>query len=254
MAEVLQNNKKAIVIGASSGIGRAVAKILAENGYTVGLTARRTKLLEQLQKEISTKTYVKWIDISKQQQAMGILTELIAEMGGMDLIVINSGINTHNIALDWQGEIDTIDVNTAGFAAMANVALKHFLAQKSGHLVGVSSIAGLRSSPNCSYSASKAFVSNYLRGLRYRLAGSNIAVTDLCPGFVDTEMIKDQKFLFWVASPEGAARQILRAIQKKKSFAFITRRWRIIAGLVNFVPESIYGWVYKKIENINRYD
>ena len=101
------DRKKAIVIGASSGIGRALAKVLGHNGYEVGLASRRIELLRQLQEEIPSKTFVKQIDVSRPVEAMPLLQELIKEMGGMDLIVINSGINTYNVNFEWQGEIKT---------------------------------------------------------------------------------------------------------------------------------------------------
>ena len=239
-------NRKAVVIGASSGIGRAVAKALARNGYEVGLVSRRVELLHQLQREISAQTFIKQIDVSKPEVAMVLLRELIKEMGGMDLIVLNSGINTRNVNFDWQGEIKTINVNISGFVAMANVAIEQFLRQNSGHIVGISSIAALRGSATCSsYNASKAFVCNYLEGLRHRLKGNNIYVTDIRPGLVDTAMIKENPILLWVATPEGAAEQIFQAIQKKKKVAYITRRWSIIAWLIKVMPDWVYSLRYK---------
>jgi len=238
--------KKAIVIGASSGIGRAVAKVLGQNGYEVGLGARRIELLRQLQQEIPSQTHIKQIDVSKHKMAMALLQELIKEMGGMDLIVINSGINTHNVNFDWAGEIKTIDVNVSGFVACTNVAIQHFRAQNSGHIVGISSIAGLRGSGRCSaYNASKAFVSNYLEGLRRRLRVDNIYVTDIRPGLVDTDMVRHQPGLFWMASPEGAAQQIFNVIKKRQAVAYITRRWNMIAWLLKILPDWVYGLRYK---------
>jgi short-subunit dehydrogenase len=241
-----KDNKKVIVIGASSGIGRALAKVLGENGYLLGLVARRIELLRQLQKEIPSQTYVKRIDLSQTEEAMALLGELIQQMGGVNLIVLNSGINPHNIELSWQGEKDTIDINVSGFAAMANVAVHYFVKQNSGHIVGISSIASLRGSANCpAYNASKAFVSNYLEGLRMRLKKHNIFVSDIRPGFVDTPLIKRSSGLFWVASAEGAAEQIFQAIKRKKNIAYITRRWSIIAWLVKIIPSWLYSLRYK---------
>lgn len=243
----IKNNKKAIVVGASSGIGRAVAVELARNGYKVGLASRRIELLKQLQQEIPTPTFIKQMDVSKPEVAMVLLRELIKEMGGMDLIVLNSGINTRNVNFDWEGEIKTINVNISGFVAMANVAIEQFLRQNSGHIVGISSIAALRGSGTCSsYNASKAFVCNYLEGLRHRLRRNNIYVTDIRPGLVDTALIKESPILFWVATPEGAAEQIFQAIQKKKKVAYVTRRWSIIACLIKLVPDWVHSLRYKR--------
>ena len=241
-----ENTKKAIVIGASSGIGEALAKVLGRNGYEVGLAARRVELLRKLQKEIVSPSFIKRIDVSRPEEAMPFLQELIREMGGMDLIVLNSGINPRNVNLDWEGENETINVNVSGFAAMANIAAKHFLAQNSGHIVGISSIAALRGSAACpSYNASKAFVSNYLEGLRHRFSGKNIYVTDIRPGLVDTAMIRGQPGLFWVATAQGAAEQILQVIKKKKKVAYITGRWRILAWLIKALPDWLYTLRYK---------
>ena len=234
------------MIGASSGIGRSLAKVLAENGYAVGLAARRFNLLQQLQKEIPSQTYIKQIDVSRVEEAMSLLQELIEEMGGMDLIVLNAGINTHNTSFSWKGEIDTIDVNVSGFAAMANVAVKYFLQQNSGHLVGISSVAALRGSATSpAYSASKAFVSNYLEGLKLKVNGDKIYVTDIRPGLVDTALIRGNSWKFWVASPEKAAQKIFQAVRRKKKVAYIGTRWGIIAWIAKLLPDGIYKLRYR---------
>ncbi len=238
--------KKAIVIGASSGIGAALAKVLGQNGYELGLVARRLELLRQLQAEIPSKSYIKRIDVSQLEQAMPLLQELITEMGKADLIVINSGINARSGDLAWKAESETINVNVLGFVAMANVAINHFLAQGSGHLVGISSIAGLRGSASCpAYNASKAFVSNYLEGLKHRFRGKNIHVSDIRPGLVDTAMLKGQPGLFWMAPAEAAAEQIFQVIQRRQKVAYITRRWAIIAWLLKLAPDWLYALRYK---------
>ncbi|HEX2997446.1 MAG TPA: SDR family NAD(P)-dependent oxidoreductase, partial [Anaerolineales bacterium] len=132
--------KKAIVVGASSGIGRALAKIIAADGYTVGLAARRLPLLLELQKEIGKQTFVKQIDVSNPAEAMSRLSELIQEMCGVDLIVISAGTGFINPDLEWDKEAQTIAVNVSGFAALANVAMHHFLQRGTGHLVNISSL------------------------------------------------------------------------------------------------------------------
>ncbi len=234
--------KKAIIIGASSGIGRALAKVLAREGYLTGLVARRGDRLSELQEEISTLTFVKEIDVTKSKKAIEQLEELIDAMGGVDLIVINSGILYSNQKFDWEEEKLTIETNVVGFAAMAHTSMKYFLNRGCGHIVGISSIAAIRGGRrNPSYGASKAFVSNFLEGLRVKAfkAKSNITITDIKPGFVNTDMIKGEK-TFWVASPEKAAYQIYFAIKHKRSHAYITRRWRLCAWLLKIIPSFLY--------------
>jgi short-subunit dehydrogenase len=234
--------KKAIIVGASSGIGKSLAQTLAGDGYRVGLAARRLPLLLDLQKEIGSQTLVKQIDVSKIPAATLLFSELIQEMDGVDLIIISAGTGFMNPELDWDKENETIAVNVTGFAAIANVAIHYFIKNGGGHLVNISSIAAIRGSGIApAYNASKAFESNYMHGLRCKIdkSGLPITITDIQPGFVDTAMAQGDG-LFWVASPEKAAKQIYQAIKAKKANAYITRRWRLFAWLLKLIPDSIY--------------
>jgi short-subunit dehydrogenase len=234
--------KRAIIVGASSGIGRALAKQLARNGYIVGLAARRLPLLQTLQSEIGQGAFVKQVDVCDTSKAASLISELIREMGGIDLMVISAGTGHINPELEWPKEAETIAVNVTGFAAVANIAMQHFLQQGSGHLVNISSIAALRGSPQApAYNASKAFESTYLDGLRQKVTRLRvpITITDIQPGFVDTEMAKGEG-LFWVASPEAAAGQIYQAIRRKRKHAYVTRRWRLIAWFFKLAPDWLF--------------
>ena len=237
--------KNAIVVGASSGIGRALAKVLAANGYSVGLVARRLNLLSELDRELPTPSFVKVIDVSRPIDAMRLLRELIAEMNGVELFVISAGTGFVNPDLDWEREQETIDVNVSGFAAVANVAVKHLQARGSGQIVGISSLAALRGGRAApAYNASKAFESNYMLGLRHKFSKLKlpIVVTDVQAGWVDTAMAKGDG-MFWVASPEKAARQIFDAVRTRKKHVYVTRRWRVIAWLLRAGPD----WLYHKL-------
>jgi short-subunit dehydrogenase len=234
--------KKAILVGASSGIGKSLAQTLAKDGYRVGLAARRLPLLLDLQKEIGNQTLVKQIDVSNSSDAILRFSELIQEMGGVDLIIISAGTGFMNPELDWDKEFETIAVNVTGFTAMANVAIHYFIKNGAGHLVNISSIAAIRGSGIApAYNASKAFESIYMDGLRHKIArlGLPITITDIQPGFVDTAMAQGEG-LFWVASPEQAAKQIYQTIKGKKKHVYVTKRWRLIAWLLRIAPDSIY--------------
>src|SRR6476660_6481124 len=124
--------KNAIIIGASSGIGRALAKVLASSGYSLGLASRREDLLRELADEIRTTSFVKVIDVSKPVEAMQSLRELIAEMKDVELFVINAGVGFVNPKLDWEPENETIAVNVSGFTAMDNVAVAYLAQRGSG--------------------------------------------------------------------------------------------------------------------------
>jgi short-subunit dehydrogenase len=234
--------KKAIVIGASSGIGRELAKILSGNGYTVGVMARRAHLLNELRNEIKGEVLVQEIDAADIETAMGILASFIEKMGGTDLVVISAGTGEINDDLKWPLEYETIRTNVTGFAAIANVAIHHFIKKGSGHLVCISSIAALRGGRESpAYNASKAFESNYIEGLRQKIRRLKlpITVTDIKPGFVKTAMAKGEG-IFWAAPADKAAMQIYDAIKRKKAHTYITRRWRLIAWLLKGIPARIY--------------
>lgn len=227
---------KAIIVGASSGIGRALAKELADE-YELGIAARRTDRLEELGREIGG-AHVAEIDVT-DEDCRDDFDVLVDTLGGVDLVVVSAGIGRYNPDLEWPHEADTIDVNVRGFAAIATAALDRFEERGSGHLVGISSVAAEVGSPSMtSYSASKAFVSRYLEGLRYRARGTDVVVTDVRPGFVDTPMAPDTD-RFWECSAETAAEQIARAIQKERDVAYVTRRWRLVSALISVLPDRI---------------
>jgi short-subunit dehydrogenase len=235
--------KTAIVIGASSGIGRALAVILAREGYRVGVAARRAELLRTLEAELPGSCVARTIDVSQPEKAMPEMRELIATLGDVELFIISAGTGYDNAKLKWDPERKTIAVNVLGFAAMVNVAVEHLEARGSGQLVGISSLAALRGNRVApAYNASKAFVSNYLEGMRYRFARSKlpIVVTDVLAGFVDTRMAGGGK-RFWVASPEKAARQIVTAVRRRRHRVYVTRRWRLIAWLMRVVPDAVFA-------------
>ena len=235
--------KKAIVIGASSGIGRELAIRLAKDGYLVGLVARRRDLLLELKAEIGENAKVKVVDVTQADDNLGLIEDLAKELGGLDLVILNAGVGHINNDLDWGKEKAAIDVNVTGFTALAGASYKYFERQGRGHIVAISSVVALRglgASP--AYSASKAFISNYLQGLRQKAvkAKLDITVTDIKPGFVDTEMAKGAT-TFWMASPELAASQIIQAIIRKKPHAYVIKRWRLIGWLFKVLPDCLYN-------------
>jgi short-subunit dehydrogenase len=233
---------RAIVIGATSGIGRGLAELLAAKGYLVGVTGRRTELLESLRASNPTAFIAERMDIVRVEEARIVFNRLVEKMGGVDLVVVNSGTGTRNEELDWTIDKQIIEVNILGCTAIANAAMHVFLKQGHGHLVGISSIAALRGSRFIpTYPASKAYLSTYLDGLRHKVKHEKlpIAITDIKPGFVDTAMAQGDH-IFWSAPVSKAAEQIYAAIRKKKKAAYITKRWRLIAWAQKYLPDFIY--------------
>lgn len=234
--------KKAIIIGATSGIGKGLAKLLVNNGSKVGITGRRTELLKELKSENPDSYFVKTINVTDTKIVTEKLEELTAELGGLDLVVISSGTGDLNDNLDFAIEKRTIETNVLGFTCVADWTFSHFEKQKSGHLVAISSVGGLRGSRQSpSYNATKAFQINYLEALRQKATFLKmpIAVTDIRPGFVDTDMAKGEG-QFWVATVDKATRQIYNAIETKKKIVYVTKRWRLIAIILKLIPRQIY--------------
>ena len=234
--------KKVIIIGATSGIGKGLAQKLAEENYAVGITGRRTELLNELKSQKPNLFYPKTFDITDTNKIVENLEDLTKELGGLDLLIISSGTGDLNEKLDYEIERRTIETNVTGFTCVANWAFNYFEHQKRGHLVAISSVGGLRGSRIApAYNATKAYQINYLEGLRQKVTNLKepIFVTDIRPGLVDTEMAKGEG-LFWVMPVEKTVRQIYKAIISKKKVAYVTKRWQLIAIILKRIPRSIY--------------
>lgn len=234
--------KKAIIIGATSGIGKALAVCLIENNYRVGITGRREALLTEIKSKNPEAYVTRTMDVQRTQDIIPLLDELTAELGGLDLLVISAGTGDVNEKLDFAIEENTIQTNILGFTLIATWAFSYFQRQQAGHLVVFSSIAGLRGNGHApAYSATKAYQINYVEGLRQRARQQKFpcTITDIRPGFVDTDMAKGDG-LFWVMPVEKTAQQIYNAIARKKKVAYVTKRWGIIAFLLQFIPRKLY--------------
>jgi short-subunit dehydrogenase len=233
--------KRAIIIGATSGIGKALAEILLREDYVVGVAGRREELLQSIFEQNSKRVSTKRMDIQDLSTIESTYNELVNQIGGLDLLIIAAGIGEENKDLNFEVENSVIRTNIQGFTCIADCAMRYFKQQDYGHLVNISSIAGIRGNGIApSYSATKAYQINYLEGLRINANefSSNITVTDVRPGFVDTAMAKGEG-LFWVTPVEKAAQQIFNAIKSKKKVVYITKRWRIIGFMLKILPYSI---------------
>lgn len=233
--------KKVIIVGASSGIGYQLAKIYSSRGAEVGIAAPELDLLENLQSILPNRSYVKQIDVSNPTEARSLLADLVTEMGGMDILVISAGKGPPQPT--WEVEMEIIEVNIAGFTALANWAFQYFEANGGGQLAGISSVASLRGRRiGTVYSASKAYINSYLEGLQqlsvYNKKG--VTVTAIRPGFVATPMVQGNTHMFWVATAEKAAMQIYKAIEAKKRIAYVTRRWWLVAQVLKSLPDFVW--------------
>lgn len=234
--------KRAIVIGATSGIGRGLAEELAARGYRVGLAGRRESLLREIAASDPAAYSHAVVDVTQPDAALAALGGLIEVLGGLELCVVTAGAGELNPDLDFAVEMPAIRTNVAGWTAVVDWACRLFERQRGGHLVVVTSVGGLRGSGAApAYNASKAYQINYVEGLRQRVAkkGLPVTITDIRPGLVDTAMAKGEG-LFWVQPVAKTVRQILRAVERRRHTAVVTRRWRIAAWLLRHLPERLY--------------
>ena len=181
------------------------------------------------------------MDVQELSSIESICNKLVHQLGGLDLLIISAGIGDENKMLDFAIENKVIKTNIQGFTCVADWGMNYFKKQGYGHLVNISSIAGLMGNGEApSYNATKAFQINYLEGLRLNAdkSGAEIIVTDIRPGYVDTDMAKGDG-MFWVAPVEKAAQQIFTAIKRKKKVVYITKRWRIIGIILKIMPYSL---------------
>ena len=233
--------KRAIVIGASSGIGQEVARLLVADGYLVGVTGRRSDLLETLCAESPGNYVSEAFDVSASD-ALARLETLIARMDGVDLVVFCAGTGYLNPELEMEPELDTVSLNVTAFTRVVDFVYRYFSDRDGGHLVAITSVMGLRGSgPAPAYAATKAYQINYLEGLRQRACKrkESVTVTDIRPGSVDTAMMKGEGH-FWIASPRRAAEVILRAVRARKQVQYVTPRWRIVGLLLKMIPRGVY--------------
>jgi short-subunit dehydrogenase len=234
------SNKKIIIVGATSGIGKEIALQYAMKGYIVGVTGRRNELLNELKEKFPSQIFMQCFDVREEKNILH-LQQLIDAMNGVDIFIYNAGYGEPSETLNPGIEKLVYETNVKGFVDLTAFMFNFFVQQGHGHIAATSSIAsikGLSLAP--AYSASKAFMSNYMESLHMKAKKlkAKIYITDIQPGFVKTKEAKNKQF--WVASPQKAARQIIAAIAAKKWRVYITKRWWLIAQLIKYVPSSLY--------------
>lgn len=236
--------QKIIIVGATSGIGRKMAEIYVEKGNRIGITGRRLELLEEIKQQFPKQVEYECFDVTGKQNTSN-LESLVKRLNGLDILVISAGTGEVSKELSWEIDKRTVETNVNGFVEIANWAFNFFAKQGHGKLAAISSIAATRGNSWApAYNASKAFQSIYFEGLsvKAKRLKKDIAITCVEPGFVGTKMAKSNK-LFWVVPVDKAARQIIRAIDKRKRKVYISRRWWIFAKFLQWIPY----WVLRKL-------
>lgn len=233
--------RQAIIVGASSGLGKEVAQLLLADGWRIGVMARREEVLLELKAENPTKVEVEACDIT-QERAPAQLLSLISRLGRVDLYFHASGVGRQNEELDSEIEDGTVNTNVLGFTRMLDAVFRYMAVNQGGHIAVISSVAGtkgLGSAP--SYSASKAFQNTYIQALEQlanrRRLGINF--TDIRPGFVATPLIEGCNYPM-ILDKTRVAKAIVRAVYAKKHVCIIDWRYRLIVFFWRLIPNMLW--------------
>ena len=235
--------KRVLIMGASSGIGFAVAEALASRGIMVGAAARHTASLEELKKKYPDTVDFASIDVTKPE-AVAQTQQLIEKMGGMDIYFHVAGIGVENLTLDPEREVEIINTNAAGFARMLCTAYRYFRDNnRRGQIAAVTSVAGTNDIARLSaYSASKAFDQKYMVALEQLShdEGAKIDFTDIRPGWVRTPLLPEGHKYPMEMSVEYVMQQVIKAIVRKRRVAVIDWRWNLIVGGWRTLPNRVW--------------
>lgn len=243
----LEPQRCAIVVGASSGLGAALARQLAGQGYRVAAVARREAELAALRDRARQSgrgvicPYVH--DVTEYEQVPLLFDQITRDLGGLDLIIyaaaVQPPVSLHEY--DFAKDAAMVQTNMLGAVAWLNLAAARFERARSGQIVGISSIAGDRGRVGSPvYNASKAGLDTYLEALRNRLSRYGVTVTTIKPGFIDTELLKNAAKTFWVISPEEAAARTLDAVNRGRQLAYVPPRWRLVSLMVRAMPSFVF--------------
>lgn len=242
--------KRAIIMGATSGIGLEMVKVLTDQGWQVGIAGRRQDVLQQIQSKNLDVIATECIDIT-QEDAPRRLLSLIGKTGGMDLYFHSAGIGYQNPALELEKEMATVATNVAGFTQMVGTAFHYFEQhpQREGHLAVISSIAGTRALGAApSYSSTKRYANHYMECLIQlcRIRGiRHIHLHDIRPGFVRTPLIADGHNYPMQLDAHRVALSIAKGIKRNQSVITIDWRYRLLVAFWRMIPRWI--WVRLKV-------
>jgi NAD(P)-dependent dehydrogenase (short-subunit alcohol dehydrogenase family) len=240
----MQRFERALVIGASSGIGLALAEQLLKEGSSVAMLSRRSESMQAIAASHPGKAFVYSHDVTNYAEVPALFQQIARDLGGLDLVIyasgVMSGVDEHEY--NFEKDRETIEVNVLGAFAWLNEAGKRFEQLKGGTIVGISSVAGERGRRgNPAYCTSKAAFSTYLESLRNRLSRFGVNVVTIKPGFIDTPMTRGKPGLFWVISAETASKRILGSVRRGANTVYVPTRWRYVTFLLKCIPSFVFS-------------
>ncbi len=239
-------NRSILITGATRGLGRHLARHFLERGYRLALTGRDPGALEELAGTLGGEpgsVMTRVLDVTDHEAIPRVLAECAEALGGLDIVVANAGIAI--AAKSGQGRLDdmrrVIDVDLTAAIATCEAALELFQRQGRGQVVGITSVAAMRGlQRQAAYCASKAGFSRYLEAARLEHRGRNIVVTELAPGFIDTEMNRDMPSRPFVVSADRGTRVMADLIEKRVKFSFVPRwPWSLMGRALPLLPDAV---------------
>lgn len=238
-------SRRAIIMGASSGMGYRIAEIFLEKGWQLGVAARREELLLSLKENYPDKVVTASIDVNDAKAGESLL-QMTEQMGGIDLYFHVSGIGKQNMELQQDVELSTVETNGTGFTRCITTMFNYMADHGGGQIAAISSIAGtkgLGAAP--SYSATKAFQNIYLEALEQQASMRylNIRITDIRPGFVATPLLGDDPHYPMLMDTERTAQEIVRAVLRQKHVRVLDWRYRILTPLWRLIPR----WLWRRL-------
>jgi decaprenylphospho-beta-D-erythro-pentofuranosid-2-ulose 2-reductase len=239
---------RVLILGAASGIGRALAAEFASHGYDPILAGRDLAELQLLASDLALRyrvnAQIQSFDILDFAALESSLASCLARAGNsLEGVVLCIGcmVDHETAFADLLETRRMLDTNFTGAALTLQIMAQYFELQRKGFICALSSVAGDRGrQSNYMYGAAKSGLSTYLQGLRNRLYHAGVRVITVKPGFVDTRMTYGRPRLFMVAAPEAVARDIYNAIQKGKDVVYVPWFWQIIMLVVRAVPEGLF--------------
>lgn len=253
--------KTVLITGASSGIGQAIAEVLAPSGARIGLLGRDaerlTKVAEQCRERGAAMVATARCDIVDCAATSMAVRELETQLGPCDVMIASAGIHRFSNALCFDAVTanEVIATNVGGVFSAFGAVLPGMVTRNRGHLVAISSIAGIISLPMvAAYSAGKAAVNTACRSLRTDLRHTQVGITTVLPGFVDTPLLgdHDRSNISNILKPQDVAERILRAVERRRdTVAFPFKTW-LMAWIADKLPQRLYNRMWDSLIKVKR--
>ncbi|MDX1497151.1 MAG: SDR family oxidoreductase [Salinisphaeraceae bacterium] len=239
--------KKILLVGATSAIAQATARIFAQRGDALYLVARNQERLvavaSDLQVRGASQVGYEALDMNLLDEQAAMLERATAALDGLDTVLVAHGTLPDQAACEasQDASLEALSTNGLSVIALLTLVANQFEAQGHGCIVAISSVAGDRGrQSNYVYGTAKAAVTVFMQGLRNRLEPKGVQVITIKPGFVDTPMTAEfDKGLLW-AQPETIAAGIYKAIRKKRDVVYLPGFWRLIMWVIRSIPEGIF--------------